>query len=37
MKKMTYADSGVDIHAENRSIDAMRRVLTTRRRALEPR
>ncbi len=32
MKKMTYADSGVDIHAENRSIDAMRKVLTTRRR-----
>jgi phosphoribosylformylglycinamidine cyclo-ligase len=31
MKGLTYAKSGVDIHAENRSIDAMRAVLTTRR------
>jgi phosphoribosylformylglycinamidine cyclo-ligase len=31
MKKLTYAESGVDIHAENRSIDAMKRVLTTKR------
>jgi phosphoribosylformylglycinamidine cyclo-ligase len=29
---MTYADAGVDIHLENKSIDAMKRVLTTRRR-----
>jgi phosphoribosylformylglycinamidine cyclo-ligase len=32
MKKgLTYADSGVDIHAENRSIDAMKAVLQTKR------
>ena len=31
MKKLTYADSGVDIHQENRSIDAMKAVLKTRR------
>lgn len=31
MKRLTYAESGVDIHAENRSIDAMKAVLTTRR------
>ncbi|MDM7913104.1 MAG: phosphoribosylformylglycinamidine cyclo-ligase, partial [Methanotrichaceae archaeon] len=31
MKGLTYAESGVDIHAENRSIDAMKAVLTTRR------
>lgn len=31
MKGLTYADSGVDIHAENRSIDAMKAVLTGRR------
>lgn len=31
MKRMTYADAGVDIQAENRSIDAMKRVLTGRR------
>jgi phosphoribosylformylglycinamidine cyclo-ligase len=31
MKGLTYAKSGVDIHAENRSIDAMKAVLTTRR------
>jgi phosphoribosylformylglycinamidine cyclo-ligase len=31
MRRLTYAESGVDIHAENRSIDAMKAVLTTRR------
>jgi len=31
-KGMTYADAGVDIHLENKSIDAMKRVLTTKRR-----
>jgi phosphoribosylformylglycinamidine cyclo-ligase len=31
VKKFTYAEAGVDIHAENRSIDAMKRVLTTKR------
>ena len=31
MKKLTYADSGVDIHQENRSIEAMKAVLKTRR------
>jgi phosphoribosylformylglycinamidine cyclo-ligase len=30
-RRLTYAESGVDIHAENRSIDAMKAVLTTRR------
>ncbi|OPY49421.1 MAG: phosphoribosylaminoimidazole synthetase [Methanosaeta sp. PtaU1.Bin060] len=30
-KALTYAESGVDIHLENRSIDAMKRVLTTKR------
>jgi len=31
MKKLTYAEAGVDIHLENRSIDAMKAVLTSRR------
>jgi phosphoribosylformylglycinamidine cyclo-ligase len=31
MRKMTYAKAGVDINLENRSIDAMKSVLTTRR------
>jgi phosphoribosylformylglycinamidine cyclo-ligase len=31
MKGLTYAASGVDIHAENRSIDAMKAVLRTKR------
>jgi phosphoribosylformylglycinamidine cyclo-ligase len=31
MRKLTYAEAGVDIHEENRSIDAMKAVLTTRR------
>jgi phosphoribosylformylglycinamidine cyclo-ligase len=31
MKKLTYAASGVDIHAENRSIDAMKAILTGKR------
>lgn len=31
MRRLTYAESGVDIHAENRSIDAMKAVLTSRR------
>ena len=31
MKKLTYADSGVDIHQENRSIEAMKAVLKSRR------
>ncbi|VVB68731.1 Phosphoribosylformylglycinamidine cyclo-ligase [uncultured archaeon] len=31
MRKLTYAESGVDIHAENRSIDAMKAALTTKR------
>jgi phosphoribosylformylglycinamidine cyclo-ligase len=32
MRRLTYAESGVDIHQENRSIDAMKAVLTTKRR-----
>jgi len=32
MKKLTYAESGVDIHEENRSIEAMKAVLKSRRR-----
>ena len=32
MKKLTYAESGVDIHQENRSIEAMKAVLKSRRR-----
>lgn len=31
MKRMTYKESGVDIQEENRSIDAMKRVLKSRR------
>jgi len=31
VKKLTYAQAGVDIHAENRSIDTMKRVLTAKR------
>ena len=31
MRKLTYSESGVDIHAENRSIDAMKAVLTSKR------
>lgn len=31
MKKLTYAESGVDIHQENRSIEAMKAVLKSRR------
>ena len=31
MRKLTYAEAGVDIHKENRSIDAMKAVLTTKR------
>ena len=31
MRKLTYAEAGVDIHQENRSIDAMKAVLTARR------
>jgi phosphoribosylformylglycinamidine cyclo-ligase len=31
MKKLTYADSGVDIHQENRSIEAMKALLKSRR------
>jgi len=31
MKKLTYAEAGVDIRLENRSIDAMKAVLTSRR------
>ena len=31
MRKLTYANAGVDINLENRSIDAMKAVLTTRR------
>ena len=31
MRKMTYAKAGVDINLENRSIDAMKSVLTTKR------
>lgn len=31
MRRLTYAKAGVDIHAENMSIDAMKAVLTTRR------
>ena len=31
MKKLTYAQAGVDISLENRSIEAMKSVLTTRR------
>ena len=32
MKRLTYAESGVDIHQENRSIEAMKAVLKSRRR-----
>jgi phosphoribosylformylglycinamidine cyclo-ligase len=31
MRHQTYAESGVDIHAENRAINAMKAVLTTKR------
>ena len=31
MRKLTYANAGVDINLENRSIDAMKAVLTTKR------
>lgn len=31
MKKLTYAEAGVDIHLENRSIDAMKAVLKSKR------
>ena len=31
MRKLSYAEAGVDIHLENRSIDAMKSVLTSRR------
>ncbi len=31
MRKLTYRESGVDIHLENRSIDAMKAVLTSKR------
>ena len=31
MKKLTYAESGVDIHQENRSIEAMKALLKSRR------
>jgi len=31
MRKLTYKESGVDIHLENRSIDAMKAVLTSKR------
>ncbi|MHC1688097.1 MAG: phosphoribosylformylglycinamidine cyclo-ligase [Methanothrix sp.] len=31
MRKLTYAESGVDIHLENKSIDAMKAVLTSTR------
>jgi len=31
MRKLTYAESGVDIHEENKSIDAMKAVLTGKR------
>ena len=31
MKKLTYAKAGVDINLENRSIEAMKSILTTRR------
>lgn len=31
MKKLTYAEAGVDIHEENRSIEAMKAVLKSRR------
>lgn len=31
MRHLTYSESGVDIHAENKSIDAMKAVLTSRR------
>lgn len=31
MKRMTYKESGVDIHEENRSIDAMKRVIKGKR------
>jgi len=32
MRRLTYAESGVDIHQENRSIEAMKAVLKARRR-----
>jgi len=31
MRRLTYKESGVDIHLENRSIDAMKAVLTSKR------
>ncbi len=31
MRKLSYAEAGVDIHLENRSIDAMKAVLTAKR------
>jgi len=31
MRKLSYAEAGVDIHLENRSIDAMKAVLTSKR------
>src|SRR5512137_3198466 len=31
MRRLTYAEAGVDIHQENKSIDAMKAVLTTKR------
>ena len=34
MKKLTYADSGVDIRAEERAISAMKRVMTGRRKGI---
>lgn len=34
MKRLTYADSGVDIRAEERAISAMKRVMTRRRKGI---
>ncbi|HRW83724.1 MAG TPA: phosphoribosylformylglycinamidine cyclo-ligase, partial [Methanothrix sp.] len=34
MKKMTYADSGVDIRAEEKAISAMKSVMTGRRKGI---
>ncbi|HOI69062.1 MAG TPA: phosphoribosylformylglycinamidine cyclo-ligase [Methanothrix sp.] len=34
MKRLTYADSGVDIRAEERAISAMKRVMTGRRKGI---
>jgi phosphoribosylaminoimidazole (AIR) synthetase len=31
MRRLTYAEAGVDIHQENRSIEAMKTVLKSRR------